>query len=350
MAAFCASARSGKSERHSPESMQASGTHASSPDPRRSHRRWPSSPRRCGQAAWPPPRRRPWRWPTARPPRAATPAWAALPRKRASNDQWQGAPVITVPGAPAASRAVARGAFRKPPAFGERARPQQVHLFARREQHRDVGTFGTRLHHTAHAFQNGRHARLVVGRKDGVANRAHDAVNHCRLDARAGLHGVHVRREHEAARRRARQVRDQVAGVRARLRGRGVEAHLGIPNRAARGRSAPPWRPRAARGFRCGQVRRTGRAGGSFPRGSFLLPVCMRACVQPPLYQRAGALRTPRAMRAQRRHAPRDAALAARRPRSRRSRHRWPAPRRNAFRPDAGCGSTRASSHRRTPR
>ena len=33
----------------------------------------------------------------------ATPAWAALPRKRASNDQWQGAPVITVPGAPAAS-------------------------------------------------------------------------------------------------------------------------------------------------------------------------------------------------------------------------------------------------------
>ena len=120
---------------------------------------------------------------------------------------------------------VARGAFRKL-AFGERARPQQVHLFARREQHRDVGTFGTRLHHTAHAFQNGRHARLVVGRKDGVANRAHDAVNHCRLDARAGLHGVHVRREHEAARRRARQVRDQVAGVRARLRGRGVEAHL----------------------------------------------------------------------------------------------------------------------------
>ena len=111
-------------------------------------------------------------------------------------------------------------------AVGQRARAQQVLLLAGGEQHGDVGARGVGLQHRAHAFEDGRHAGLVVGRQDGVARRAHDAVDDHGLDARARLHGVHMRREHHVPRPRARKMRDEVAGVGAHAGGRVVEAHL----------------------------------------------------------------------------------------------------------------------------
>ena len=101
MAAFCAPARSAKSERHSPASAHASGTTfvAQPPEIVPMLAVVASSMRPSGIA------------PTAAaamamadaPFSGSTPACAARPEKRALSAQWHGAPTMTVPGAPSAS-------------------------------------------------------------------------------------------------------------------------------------------------------------------------------------------------------------------------------------------------------
>lgn len=111
-------------------------------------------------------------------------------------------------------------------AVGQRARTQQMLLLAGGEQHGDVGSRRAGLDGRANALEDGGHAGLVVGRQDGVARRAHDPVHDDGLDARARLHGVHMRRKHHVPRPRSRKMSDEVAGIRADTFGGIVEAHL----------------------------------------------------------------------------------------------------------------------------
>ena len=107
----------------------------------------------------------------------------------------------------------------------------------------------------------GRRRRGSWGRPSGSTPSVID-----RLDVAARLDDVEVRREREHARDGARQLGDEVAGVRAgRLRRRRRTARDSPPPRA-RGRSTPRSRPRSRAATRCAPGR--GRSRGGARRSS----------------------------------------------------------------------------------